>query len=116
MAYATGKQKMTEAQVTVSKASVSVEGIIVVNETSLLEVLPLIQTCQQVLFPLMLVNALGQFDVKETVQNGGSTGKLRTGTILPIVNFKEGNKSSQFCIIAAVYTLVEKWVHQLMHL
>ena len=41
-----------------------------VNETSLLEVFPLIQIRQQVLFPLMLVNALGQFDVKATVQNG----------------------------------------------
>ena len=68
MGYATGKQKTAEAQVTVSKASVTGEGTIVVNETSLLEVFPLIQTHQLVLFPLMLVNALGQFDVKATVQ------------------------------------------------
>ena len=77
MAYATGKRKTAEAQVTVSKASVSGEGTIVVNESSLLEVFPLIQTRQQVLFPLMVVNALGQFDVEATVQNGGSTGKLK---------------------------------------
>lgn len=76
MAYATGKRKTAEAQVTVTKASVSGEGTIVVNDSNLLEVFPLIQTRQQVLFPLMLVNALGQFDVKATVQNGGSTGKL----------------------------------------
>ena len=75
MAYATGKRKTAEAQVTVSKASVSGEGTIVVNESSLLEVFPLIQTRQQVLFPLMVVNALGQFDVEATVQNGGNTGK-----------------------------------------
>ena len=89
MAYATGKRKTAEVQVTVSKALVSGEGTIVINETSLLEVFPLIQTRQQVLFPLMLVNALGQFDVKVTVQNGGSTGMLRTGIMLPIVHFKE---------------------------
>ena len=89
MAYATGKRKTAEAQVTVSKASVSGEGTIVINETSLLEVFSLIQTRQQVLFPLMLVNALGQFDVKATVQNGGSTGMLRTGIMLLIVHFKE---------------------------
>ena len=77
MAYATGKRKTAEAQVTVSKASVSGEGTIVVNESSLLEVFPLIQTRQQVLFPLMVVNALGQFDVEATVQNGGNTGKLK---------------------------------------
>ena len=68
MGYATGKQKTAEAQVTVSKASVTGEGTIVVNETSLLEVFPLILTRQQVLFPLMLVNTLEQFDVKATVQ------------------------------------------------
>ena len=68
MACATGKRKMAEAQVNVSKASVSGEGTIVVNETSLLEVFPLILTRQQVLFPLMLVNTLEQFDVKATVQ------------------------------------------------
>ena len=89
MAYATGKRKTAEVQVTVSKALVSGEGTIVINETSLLEVFPLIQTRQQVLFPLMLVNALGQFDVKATVQNGGSTGMLRTGIMLLIVHFKE---------------------------
>lgn len=77
MAYATGKRKTAEAQVTVSKASASGEGTIVVNESSLLEVFPLIQTRQQVLFPLMVVNALGQFDVEATVQNGGNTGKLK---------------------------------------
>ena len=77
MAYATGKRKTAEAQVTVSKASVSGEGTIMVNESSLLEVFPLIQTRQQVLFPLMVVNALGQFDVEATVQNGGNTGKLK---------------------------------------
>ena len=77
MAYATGKRKTAEAQVTVSKASVSGEGTIVINESSLLEVFPLIQTRQQVLFPLMVVNALGQFDVEATVQNGGNTGKLK---------------------------------------
>ena len=88
MAYATGKRKTAEAQVTVSKASVSGEGTIVVNETSLLEVFPLIQTRQQVFFPLMLMNSLGQFDVEATVQNDGNTGMLRTGTMLLIVNFK----------------------------
>ena len=75
MAYATGKRKTAEAEVTVSRATVGGEGTIVVNQSSLLEVFPMIQTRQQVLFPLMLVNALGQFDVTATVQNGGSTGK-----------------------------------------
>ena len=45
-----------------------------INQSNLLEVFPLIQTRQQVLFPLMLVDALGEFDVTATVQNGGSTG------------------------------------------
>ena len=74
VAYATGKRKTVEAQVTVSRATVSGKGSIMVNQSSLLEVFPLIQTRQQVLFPLMLVNALGQFDVKATVENGGSSG------------------------------------------
>ena len=74
MAYATGKRKTAEAQVTVSRTTVSGEGSIVVNQSSLLEVFPLIQTRQQVLFPLMLVNALGQFDISATVENGGSSG------------------------------------------
>ncbi|XP_065906522.1 small ribosomal subunit protein uS9m-like [Dysidea avara] len=88
LVHTTGYRKSAVANVTVSRG----DGKFDINGLSLLEAFPLIQSREQILYPFVVVDGLGLFDVKATVEGGGKSGQagaLRHGISLALTAFGE---------------------------
>jgi len=68
---AVGKRKTATAVVTLREGS----GIITINKKSFSDYFPRAEDRQQVLYPLMVTNSLGLYDISAIVKGGGNTGE-----------------------------------------
>ena len=95
LVHTTGYRKSAIANVTVSRG----DGKFDINGLSLLEAFPLIQSREQILYPFVVVDGLGLFDVKATVEGGGKSGKC-VCPFLPV------------CVFVCAYVTVIVYIYQ----
>jgi small subunit ribosomal protein S9 len=69
--YAVGRRKTSSACVWLSRGS----GHITINKKPLIQYFPRLEDRQQILYPFIIIDQLGQYDVSAAIRGGGTTGK-----------------------------------------